>query len=227
MLQRVGARVWWCAAKELAQRLAGVSPLGEYQRPLQQLLALTAIRPLARTYVKLPAWLPPVRDGRSFQVRAAPQPSPTCLKDARLQAGRPRKQRELRWMQVMALKVLALSSVTCTSQALSLLGPAFALGVVPDMVPPLPQPSVQAQCLQGLSKLGQGEALKTQGMLRAIMRTIHEQLHTLAMHFLGSKARAAPLLLVHPRKSLCAFGRAEEQCPDLLLAQRTAASGLR
>ena len=73
------------------------------------------------------------------------------------------------------------------AQALSLLGPAFALGVVPDMVPPVPQPSVASQCLQGLSKLGQGEALKTQQMLRAIMRTIHDQLHTLAMHFLGSK----------------------------------------
>ena len=45
-----------------------MSPLGEYQLPLQHLLALTAIRPIARTYVKLPAWLPRVANGRAFQV---------------------------------------------------------------------------------------------------------------------------------------------------------------
>jgi hypothetical protein len=87
------------------------------------------------------------------------------------------------------------------AQALSLLGPAFALGVVPDMVPPVPQPSVHAQCLQGLSKLGQGEALRAQGMLRAIMRTIHGQLHTLAMHFLGSKV-PAPIANLRFRQQL-------------------------
>ena len=61
------------AAKEVAARLGGVSPLGEYQAPLRHLLALTAIRPIARTFVKLPAWLPRVPNGRAFQVsRAAP-----------------------------------------------------------------------------------------------------------------------------------------------------------
>jgi hypothetical protein len=73
------------AAKELAQRLAAVSPLGEYQAPLQQLLALTAIRPIARTYVRLPAWLPPVRDGRSFQARQRLHPSTTSPGHCELQ----------------------------------------------------------------------------------------------------------------------------------------------
>ena len=45
----------------------GVSPLGEYARPLQLLLSLTAVKPIARAYTRLPQWLPPVRDGRSFQ----------------------------------------------------------------------------------------------------------------------------------------------------------------
>ena len=55
------------AAKEVSSRLVGVSPLGEYARPLQLLLSLTAVKPIARTYTRLPQWLPPVRDGRSFQ----------------------------------------------------------------------------------------------------------------------------------------------------------------
>ncbi len=87
-----------------------------------------------------------------------------------------------------------LRPVSC-AQTHSLLGPAFALGVVPDMVQPVPQPSVGAQCLAGLAKRGQAEVVKTQEMLRAVMRAIHAQLHALAMNFLGAKARAAPALL--------------------------------
>ncbi|KAK9804240.1 hypothetical protein WJX72_002942 [[Myrmecia] bisecta] len=54
-------------ARELARRLVGLSPLGGFQGPMQILQQLTGIKPLARTFTKLPAWLPRIQNGRSVQ----------------------------------------------------------------------------------------------------------------------------------------------------------------
>ena len=49
-------------------RLLGVSPLGDYDSPMQLLIYLTAIKPIARIFVKLPKWAPRLDNGRAIQV---------------------------------------------------------------------------------------------------------------------------------------------------------------
>jgi hypothetical protein len=51
-----------------------------------------------------------------------------------------------------------------------------------------PHPSVHQQYYQGISKKGPVDIHQTQHMLRAIMKTIHEDLHTISMNFLKSGA---------------------------------------
>ena len=59
-----------CAVLELMGRLMGVSPLGDYASPLQLLIYMTAIKPIARVLVKLPKWAPRLENGRAVQVRS-------------------------------------------------------------------------------------------------------------------------------------------------------------
>lgn len=47
-----------------------------------------------------------------------------------------------------------------------------------------PQPSVHQQYFQGISKKGPVEVNQVQHMLRAIMKTIHDDLHTICMNIL-------------------------------------------
>ena len=49
-------------------RLLGVSPLGDYDSPLQLLIYMTAIKPIARVLIKLPKWGPRLENGRAIQV---------------------------------------------------------------------------------------------------------------------------------------------------------------
>ena len=57
-----------CAVLELMGRLLGVSPLGDYDSPLQLLIYMTAIKPIARMFIKLPKWAPRLENGRAIQV---------------------------------------------------------------------------------------------------------------------------------------------------------------
>lgn len=49
-------------------RLLGVSPLGDYESPLQLLIYLTSIKPIARVLIRLPKWAPSLDSGRGIQV---------------------------------------------------------------------------------------------------------------------------------------------------------------
>jgi hypothetical protein len=74
-------------AKEVSRRLLGVSPLGDYNGPLTMIIGLTAIKPIARAYVKSQWWTPPVDHGRRLQVRAyLHQQCPLVCKSATIQA---------------------------------------------------------------------------------------------------------------------------------------------
>ena len=53
-------------------RLLGVSPLGDYDSPLQLLIYMTAIKPIARMLVRLPKWAPHLDSGRGIQVGVQP-----------------------------------------------------------------------------------------------------------------------------------------------------------
>ena len=75
-------------------------------------------------------------------------------------------------------------------QSSTLLGPAFALGVIPDAMS-APRPSVFDTCLQGLSRKSPQEMHRTQETLRTVMHTIYSMLHTLSMSFLKSQVRSA------------------------------------
>ena len=81
------------------------------------------------------------------------------------------------------------------AQTSTLLGPAFALGVIPDAMS-APRPSVFDTCLQGLSKKSPQEMHRTQETLRTVMHTIYSMLHTISMNFLKSQvnllSRAIP-----------------------------------
>ncbi len=57
-----------CAVLELMGRLLGVSPLGDYDSPMQLLIYMTAIKPIARVFIKLPKWAPRLENGRAIQV---------------------------------------------------------------------------------------------------------------------------------------------------------------
>lgn len=59
---------WYCAVLELMGRLLGVSPLGDYDSPLQLLIYMTTIKPIARVLVRLPKWAPSLDNGRGIQV---------------------------------------------------------------------------------------------------------------------------------------------------------------
>ena len=72
------------------------------------------------------------------------------------------------------------------AQTSTLLGPAFALGVIPDAMS-APRPSVFDTCLQGLSRKSAQEMQRTQETLRTVMHTIYSMLHTLSMNFLKSQ----------------------------------------
>ena len=72
------------------------------------------------------------------------------------------------------------------AQTSTLLGPAFALGVIPDAMS-APRPSVFDTCLQGLSRKSPQEMQRTQETLRTVMHTIYSMLHTLSMNFLKSQ----------------------------------------
>lgn len=51
-----------------SRRLVGVSPLGKFRAPLQQLLLILGVRQLARAAVSSPQWTPTgARPGRSIQ----------------------------------------------------------------------------------------------------------------------------------------------------------------
>lgn len=56
------------AVFELMGRLLGVSPLGDYDSPMQLLIYMTAIKPIARMLVRLPKWAPLLDSGRGIQV---------------------------------------------------------------------------------------------------------------------------------------------------------------
>ena len=71
-------------------------------------------------------------------------------------------------------------------QTSTLLGPAFALGVIPDAMS-APRPSVFDTCLRGLSRKSPQEMQRTQETLRTVMHTIYSMLHTIAMNFLKSQ----------------------------------------
>ena len=73
-------------------------------------------------------------------------------------------------------------------QTETLLGPPFSLGVMPDVLSQ-PQPSVHQQCYAGLSKQNPMEVNKTQHMLRAIMKTIHDTLYAISMNFLKGQVQ--------------------------------------
>ncbi|CAK0786013.1 hypothetical protein CVIRNUC_009226 [Coccomyxa viridis] len=122
---------------ELMGRLLGVSPLGDYDSPMQLLIYMTAIKPIARMLVRLPKWAPLLDSGRGIQTS-------------------------------------------------TLLGPAFALGVIPDAMS-APRPSVFDTCLRGLSRKSPQEMHRTQETLRTVMHTIYSMLHTVAMNFLKSQ----------------------------------------
>ena len=47
------------AVRSLMLRLHGVSAVGIFQRPMDVLNLLVSSKPVARTLVRLPAWLPP------------------------------------------------------------------------------------------------------------------------------------------------------------------------
>jgi len=66
--QRKGQGKYYCAVLELMGRLLGVSPLGDYDSPLQLLIYMTAIKPIARVLVRLPKWAPSLDHGRGIQV---------------------------------------------------------------------------------------------------------------------------------------------------------------
>ena len=68
-------------------------------------------------------------------------------------------------------------------QTSTLLGPAFALGVIHDTMS-APRPSVFDTCLQGLSKKSPQVVHRTQETLRTVMHTIYSMLHTVSMNFL-------------------------------------------
>ena len=53
-------------------RLLGVSPLGDYDSPLQLLIYMTAIKPISRVLVRLPKWAPRLDSGRGIQVGGPP-----------------------------------------------------------------------------------------------------------------------------------------------------------
>lgn len=48
------------AVRGLLARLAGVSAVGSFQRPMDVLNLLVSSKPAARALVKLPVWLPPI-----------------------------------------------------------------------------------------------------------------------------------------------------------------------
>ena len=87
--------------------------------------------------------------------------------------------------QMFAQMTLALT-VRVRAQTSTLLGPAFALGVIPDAMS-APRPSVFDTCLQGLSRKSPQEMQCTQETLRTVMHTIYSMLHTLSMNFLKSQ----------------------------------------
>lgn len=87
--------------------------------------------------------------------------------------------------QMFAQMTLALT-VRVRAQTSTLLGPAFALGVIPDAMS-APRPSVFDTCLQGLSRKSPQEMQRTQETLRTVMHTIYSMLHTLSMNFLKSQ----------------------------------------
>lgn len=71
------------AVFELMGRLLGVSPLGDYNSPLQLLIYMTAIKPIARALVRLPKWAPRLDSGRGIQVGGPPlQAAPPHLPPA-------------------------------------------------------------------------------------------------------------------------------------------------
>ena len=82
------------------------------------------------------------------------------------------------------------------AQSSTLLGPAFALGVIPDAMS-APRPSVFDTCLQGLSRKSAQEMQRTQETLRTVMHTIYSMLHTLSMNFLKSQVSRLRVLLHH------------------------------
>lgn len=65
------------------EQLLKVSLIGDFQRPLQHLIALASIQPIARTMTKLPAWTPQLSNGRELQTRTllGPAFSVTTLPD--------------------------------------------------------------------------------------------------------------------------------------------------
>lgn len=63
------------AVSELMSRLLGVSPLGDYDSPLQLLIYMTGIKPIARVLVRLPKWAPRLDNGRAVQVGNSVQSS--------------------------------------------------------------------------------------------------------------------------------------------------------
>ena len=74
------------------------------------------------------------------------------------------------------------------AQTSTLLGPAFALGVIPDAMS-APRPSVFDTCLRGLSRKSAQEMHRTQETLRTVMHTIYSMLHAVAMNFLKRQVR--------------------------------------
>ena len=65
------------------EQLLKVSLIGDFQRPLQHLIALASIQPIARTMTKLPAWTPQLSNGRELQTHTllGPAFSVTTLPD--------------------------------------------------------------------------------------------------------------------------------------------------
>ena len=78
------------AVAALNRDLLKASLLGDFQKPLQQLLNLVSIAPVARVMTKLDNWAPAVRNGREVQTKTllGPALSITSLPDIDWHFGR-------------------------------------------------------------------------------------------------------------------------------------------
>lgn len=61
--------VTFSAATALSRELLQTSLMGDFQRPLQHLLYLASIAPIARVMTKLANWAPTVRNGREVHTK--------------------------------------------------------------------------------------------------------------------------------------------------------------